>query len=325
MAKLQLSLACGDYEIMRPLIEGTVQPDGIDLITLSNDHARILQSTRRDECNIAEFNVTRYFADSESNHDLVALPIFPHRRFRLAFIFVNPESRIKQASDLVGRKLVIRGERPAAAIWLRGILNEHFGVAYDQLKIVDPMGLLGEIPESGSINIGPDGFQSRSEELLLSGEVDAMISAGVPQSFIDGDPRIERLFPDFNERDVEYYRMTRIFPIMHAVTLRRSLIEEYPWVPINLMRAFNEAKAKAYQRAVNPRTAPIVFFQQAWEQQMAVLGPDPWVYGLNEANRHNLETILRYSQEQGIVANVRDLEELFVDLDDETMSHFGGY
>jgi len=325
MTKLQLSLACGDYEIMRPLIDGTVQPDGIELTVLAKDRARILQTARRKECDLAEFNITRYFSDSESDPDLFALPVFPHRRFRLAFIFVNTAAGIKEPRDLIGRKLIIRGERPAAVIWLRGILNEHFGVPYDQLKIVDPLGLLGEVPSGGGAGVGPDGWQSRSEQLLLDGEVDALISAGVPPSFIDGDPRIGRLFPDFNDRDITYYRETKIFPIMHAVTIQRSLIERAPWAPINLLRAFSEAKAIAYSRAVNPRTAPLSFFQKAWEDQQEILGSDPWIYGMNDANRHNLDTILRYCAEQGLVTTTRSLDELFVNLDEAKLSRFSGH
>jgi 4,5-dihydroxyphthalate decarboxylase len=325
MAKLQLSLACGDYEIMRPLIDGTVKPDGIKLTVLSKDRARILQTSRRKECDLAEFNITRYFSDSETDPDLFALPVFPHRRFRLAFIFVNTAAGIKEPRDLIGRRLIIRGERPAAAIWLRGILNEHFGVPYDQVKIVDLMGILGEVPASGVADVGPDGWQARSEQMLLDGEVDALISAGVPASFIAGDPRIGRLFPDFNDRDVAYYRETKIFPIMHAVTIQRSLIERAPWAPINLLRAFSEAKSIAYNRAVNPRTAPLGFFQKAWEDQQTILGPDPWVYGMNDANRHNLDTILRYSTEQGLVKTTRVLDELFVNLDEAKLSRFAGH
>ena len=325
MAKLQLSLACGEYEIMRPLIDGTVQPDGIELTVLSKDRARILQTSRRKECDLAEFNITRYFSDSETDPDLFALPVFPHRRFRLAFIFINTAAGIKGPSDLIGRSLVVRGERPAAAIWLRGMLNEHFGVPYDQLKIVDPMGILGEVPSGGVADVGPDGWQARSEQMLLDGEVDALISAGVPSSFINGDPRIGRLFPDFNDRDIAYYHETKIFPIMHAVTIQRSLIERAPWAPINLLRAFSEAKAIAYNRAVNPRTAPISFFQKAWEDQQAILGPDPWVCGTNDANRHNLDTILRYCAEQGMVSTTRSLDDLFVNLDEAKLSRFAGH
>lgn len=325
MAKLRLSLACGDYEIMRPLLDGTVQPDGIELTVLTKDRARILQTSRRQECDLAEFNITRYFSDSEGDSDLFALPVFPHRRFRLGFIFVNTNAGIKEPRDLIGRSLVIRGERPAAAVWLRGVLNEHFGVAYDQLKIVDPMGLLGEAPSTSVAGVGPNDWQARSEQMLLDGEADAMISAGVPPSFIRADPRIDRLFPDFNDRDVAYYRQTKIFPIMHAVTIQRSLIERAPWAPINLLRAFSEAKAIAYNRAINPRTAPLAFFQKAWEDQQSILGPDPWTYGMNDANRHNLQTIVRYTAEQGLVSTPRSLDDLFVNLDEAKLSRFAGH
>jgi 4,5-dihydroxyphthalate decarboxylase len=287
---------------------------------LTKDTGRVLQTARRNECDLAEFNVVGYFADSEDDTDLFALPVFPHRRFRLGFIFVNTAAGIREPRDLIGRTIVVRGERPAAVVWLRGILNEYFGVPYDEVRLVDTFGLLGERPES--YDGGPRLGRAHIDEMLLNGTVDAMLSTSLPPAFLVGDPRIARLFADFNDRDVEYYRRTNIFPIMHALTIRRSLIERAPWAPTNLLRAFTESKNLAYARMRNPRIMPLAFFQRAWEDQLAILGPDPWVYGMNEVNRNNLATILRYAGEQGLLKTDRTIDDLFIGLDDATLERF---
>ncbi len=319
MAKLQLTLACGDYEIMRPLAEGAVEAEGIDLTVLRRDRARILQSARRDECDMAEFNIVAYFCDSESDPDLFALPVFPHRRFRLGFVFVNTGAGIREPADLIGKTVAVRGERPAAVIWMRGILNEHFGVPYDSVRYLDPMGMLAGQDAGAGSGRAP---RRRVDEMLLAGEIDAFLSPGLPPAFLAGDPRIGRLFPDFEQRDREYYEKTGIFPIMHAVTIRRSLLERAPWAAPNLLRAFEESKRLAYERNRNPRAMPLAFFQRAWEDQRSLLGSDPWRYGLNEETRPNLATVLRYAGEQGLLQRERSVDELFVDIDESQLERF---
>ncbi len=315
MSSVHLSLACGDYEIMRPLADGSVRPDGVDLTVLTGDRARILVAERRAECDLAEFNVVAYLMESERDPDLFALPVFPHRRLRLGFIFVNRAAGIDDVADLAGRSGAVTGERPAAVVWLRGILNEHFEVGYDDARIVDPSGYLGRPHES----------RAGVEDLLLAGEVDALICPSFPPSFLAGDPRIGRLFPDYRERDLAYYEQTGIFPIMHAVTIRRRILERDPWIASSLFRAFCEAKQAAYRRVRNPRVMPLVLFQHAWEEQAELFGPDPWRYGLGGANAANLGTILRYSEEQGLVTSGRSLGELFADLDEAGLDRFAGY
>jgi 4,5-dihydroxyphthalate decarboxylase len=313
--KLHLTLACGDYELTRPLQEGRVEPDGIELTALTRDRDRIFYLDRRNECDVAEFNLIHYFRLRDQGEPLTAIPIFPHRRFRHGFVFVNTQCGIERPADLIGKPVGVRGYQPAAAIWIRGILQEFFDVPYQGVSWVDLYGVLGDGLQPDS-NAHEEAHQERSavDDMFLAGELVAVVSAGFPPAFLRGDRRVARLFPDYQQQEIEYYQKTGIFPIMHTVTIRQEIVDRHPWVCASLAQAFEEAKRLAYERVRNPRVVPLAFFQDAWEHQQELLGPDPWAYGLGGANRKNLETALRYAHEQGLVSSRPALSELFVDV-----------
>jgi 4,5-dihydroxyphthalate decarboxylase len=125
---------------------------------------------------------------------------------------------------------------------------------------------------------------------------------------------VARLFPDSKAEEMAYYQRTGIFPIMHVVGIRQSLAEQYPWLAINLFRAFNEAKTIAMERMRNPRIVPLAWYRAAWEEQEQILGPDPWEYGLTDKNRKILETLVSYSHEQGLIRTRPTLEQLFLNV-----------
>jgi 4,5-dihydroxyphthalate decarboxylase len=275
---------------------------------LTDDPLRIYSLRRRNEVDVGEFNVTEYFRAREQGHPLTALPIYPHRRFRHGYFFVNVAAGIRDPQDLVGRRGGIAGRAPAAGVWMRGILKDRHGVALEALD-------WRENPLEPMDGTGPDpDVQTVTEETLLAGEVDLLLSPRIPQSFDRGDARIARLFTDHVEQSIDYYRDTRIFPIMHTVTIRVELLERYPWVAESLYLAFDQAKRIGYERVANPRLTPLAFFEAAWEQQRELLGADPWEYGLSEANCRNLETILRYTREQGRISREPPISELFLDV-----------
>lgn len=326
MAKLSLTLACGDYELLRPLADGRVRPDGIDLLVLSGDRTRTLRPERRDECDLAEFNVVGYLMDRDAGQDLVALPVFPHRRFRHGFAFVSVASGATAPSDLVGRRVGIRGRAPAGVVWLRGILADCYGLAYESVRWVDSFGVLGDPPEGagpGQPTIAANNVLM--DELLLDGRLEALLSPSFPPAFLRGDRRIQRLFPNFKDEEMAYYRRSSIFPIMHVVVAHRQLIEAHPWVPASMAAAFQQAKQLAYQRIRNPRSVPLAFLESAWEEQEALLGPDPWRYGLCEQNWLNLETIIRYAHEQGLISRRWPVDEAFVPLGDDCFTGTPGF
>jgi 4,5-dihydroxyphthalate decarboxylase len=326
--KLPLTLTCGDYEITRPLAEGLVEPDGIALTVLTDPASRDRhwRLARNAECDLGEFNACAYFMARERGHPFIALPIYPHRRFRHGFVFVNTGKGIRQASDLRGRRIgCYGGFQPAACVWLRGILEEFFGLPHrevtwvvppvDEIPFTPPKGLMIETARAGE----------SLDDMLADGEIDAMLAPSFPAPFLKGDKRVARLFPDFKTREIDYYRQTGILPIMHLVMIRQSIIEKHPWVAANLAYAFNRAKEIAYQRLRNPRVLPQAWGTSAAEEQAAILGRDPWTYGLGAANRKNLETAMRYTHAQGLTSRLASIEEVFVPIDDGVFSGVGGY
>jgi 4,5-dihydroxyphthalate decarboxylase len=152
-------------------------------------------------------------------------------------------------------------------------------------------------------------------DMLADGDIPAMISPTIPRPFALGDKRIARLFPDYKQIEMDYFKSTGIFPIMHVTTIKQEIVDKYPWVPTNLVKAFEASKQMAYRRVQNPRMVPLAWVRTAVEEQQDTLGPDPWAYGLTPANRNNLETIQRYVHQQGMVREIRPLDELFADTD----------
>jgi 4,5-dihydroxyphthalate decarboxylase len=317
MTKLRLSVACGDYDIVLPLIDGTVQAEGLDLVLITDmgPRERHWRMGRKHEFDVCEENVGAYYMAPDQGEPLTAIPVFLHRRFRHGFVFVNTSAGIKSPGDLAGKTIGGTNFQPASNIWMRGILEEHYGVPHRSITwLVDrsediaferPPDLRIEMKQS-SKTLG---------EMLADGDIPAMISPTLPKPFVQGDKRIARLFADYKNVEIEYFRQTGIFPIMHVTTIRQEITEKYPWAATNLTKAFEAAKQLAYRRVANPRMVPLAFVRAAVEEQEQMLGKDPWSYGLNSANRKNLETVLRYTHQQGMIRKVAPLEELFTDTD----------
>lgn len=313
--KLRLSVACGDYEIVRALKEGRVQVDGVELVMLTGmgSRERHWRMARKLEFDVCEINVGAYFMARHRGVPVHAIPVFLHRRFRHGFGFVNADAGIAKPKDLIGRKIGGTNFQPAGNIWVRGILEEHYGVPHKEITWVVERSedVQFEPPQGLRIERIPAG--TSLDEMLCEGELPAMISPTIPKPVLRGDKRVTRLFPNYKEVELAYFRQTGIFPIMHVTAVRRELVEEHPWLATNLVKAFEQAKQLAYQRVANPRVVPLAWMRAAWEEERETLGPDPWQYGMTGANRKNLETILRYTQQQGLIGKAMPLEELFVD------------
>ena len=316
-SKLRLTVACGDYEIVRALKDGVVQADGLELnlLTGMGPRERHWRLARRHEFDVCEENVGAYFMARDQGYPLNAIPVFMHRRFRHGFVFVNAGAGIKSPKDLIGRRVGGTNFQPASNIWMRGILEEHYGVPHREITwVVDrsedvpftaPPGLRIEMKT---------GTKSLSS-MLADGELPAMISPTIPAPLVHGDRRVARLFADYKQVEIEYFRSTGIFPIMHVTTVKQEIVDKYPWVATNLVKAFEQAKEIAYRRTANPRMIPLAWVRSAVEEQEEILGPDPWAYGLTPANRKNLETVLRYTHQQGLISKTMRLDDLFADTD----------
>jgi 4,5-dihydroxyphthalate decarboxylase len=315
--KLKLTVACGDYEIVRALKDGTVEADGLELVMLTGmgSRERHWRMARKLEFDVCEINVGAYFMARFRNVPITAIPVFLHRRFRHGFAFVNANAGIRSPKDLIGKKVGGTNFQPAGNIWLRGILEEHYGVPHKEITwVVDRSEDVQFTPPPGlRIEMIPPG--QSLDAMLVEGELPAVIQPYIPRPFLRGDPRLKRLFPDYTRIEREYFKSTGIFPIMHVTAIKQEIVDKYPWVATNLVKAFEKAKQLAYARVANPRVVPLAWMRTAWEEEREVLGDDPWAYGLGEANRKTLSTIVRYVRQQGLIGRDMTLDELFVDTD----------
>jgi 4,5-dihydroxyphthalate decarboxylase len=312
--KLHLTLATGDYESIRALKEGTVTPDGIELTVLTdmNSDVRHWRMLRNREFDVAELSMSNYLMAKYTGLPFVAIPVFLHRRFRHGFIFLNAGKNIRSPQDLIGKKVGLRNFQATANLWIRGILEHEHGLPHRQIEWLKQDEEEVDWTPPRTLDIQRIAPGKSVERMLVDGEIDALIHPELIQPILDKDPRVTRLFPNYRELEIDYFKRTGIFPIMHTTAIKQEIVDKNPWVPINLMKAFEESKQLAYKRMENPRIVPLAWFRSFLEEQEDLLGPDPWVYGLGEVNKKALETLMQYSQEQGLIGRKLSLEELFI-------------
>jgi len=312
--KLRLSMMVGDYEIVRALKDGSVKPKGIDLVIARYPGTRAIHDrvAAGEACDINEFNGGAYVVQKHNGReDITALPVFLHRRFRHGFIYVSRASGIARPADLTGRRVACRTLGAAANYWMRGHLEEDYRVPHRSITwvIETDDDASRQAPAELKLERLPRG--SDVESMLAEGKVDAMIAPNVTRMIGEGDPRVARLFPNYREVEIDFYRRTRLFPIMHVTTLPSRIAEKHPWVVESLVLAFEEAKQLAYRRLANPRNIPLAWYGARWEEERQLLGPDPWEYGLSDLNRRNYGTLVRWVHAQVLSGACPRLEDLF--------------
>lgn len=312
MSRLRLTLSCEDYDRTRALIDGTVVPEGIDLnvIHLINPerHSRMMQRLEFDVC---ELSTAQFLTGKTRGLAVTAIPVFPHRQFRHGFIFVNSDAGIEKPGDLAGKRVGVSLYMNTAAMWVRGTLEEEYGVRSDQMVWVT------DLPEEVPNWMPPEGLRVERrdrrgslDDLLVSGDLQAAIYPIAMPSFRKGHPKVRRLFPNYKQLEMDYYRRTKLFPIMHTIVIKDSVLEANPWVAASLFKAFNRAKSLAYEYHQNEARTMAVWFGDSLAEQREVMGPDPWAYGLS-ANRHALEKMIEYAHKQGLIEHKPAVEDLF--------------
>lgn len=311
--KLRLTMLTGDYEIVRALKDGTVLPKGIELVQgvfpgTGAIHDRVAGNRA---CDINEYNGGHYVVQkAHGRDDITAIPVFLHRRFRHGFVYVNTGKGIARPSDLAGRRVACRTIGAAANYWMRGHLEEHGAPHRSITWVIETLDeASAQARNDLKLEVVPKG--KRVEAMLLAGEVDAIIQPNVNEAHAKGDPRVARLWPNYKETEIAYYRRTGFFPIMHVTTVPTALVAKHPWIVESLTLAFEEAKQLAFQRLANPRNVPLAFFRTYAEEERALLGPDPWEYGLSERNVRNYDTLVGYVHDQVLTGPRPRLEDLF--------------
>lgn len=321
MAKLSLTVACGDYDRTKTLQDGSIQPDGLDLNYLPMQAEEIFwRMGNYQEFDASEMSFSNYITlTSRGTSPFTAIPIFPSRYFRHSCVFINTDRGLDQPKDLKGKRIGLPEYSITAAVWIRGFLNDDYGIAAkdvewfvggqeeagrrERLKIQLP-------PEIKVTTIGPD---QTLNTMLDKGELDALVTARIPSCFINGAPHIRRLFPNSKEVEMDYYRRTQLFPIMHVVVIRKEVYDAHPWVARSLYKAFYQAKDDAISRMNinNTMASTLPWLQAELVTLREVFGEDWWPYGL-EPNRHVIEALIRYMKEQGLLTDhIPTAEELF--------------
>ena len=328
MSKVNITLSCWDYDRTRPLQEGRVLVEGIDLTYLPlRVEETFWRMLRYQDFDAAEMSMGSYLMSRDKGSPrFVAIPVFPSRAFRHSCIYLNTESGIREAKDLVGKNVGVPEYQITMAVWARGVLEHEYGV-----KPEDVIWFTGGEEQPGreekikpdlppSIVIRSIGPEQTLSSMLERGEIDAMVSAHMPSPFVRRSPKVRRLFPSFREVEKAYFQKTKIFPIMHTIVLREDVHERYPWVAQNLYKAFCESKRICTESMYE---FSALKYMMAWsiaemEEERELMGPDAWAYGF-EPNRHVLQTLVDYTYEQGLIKKRPDIESLFVP---STLSEF---
>jgi 4,5-dihydroxyphthalate decarboxylase len=320
VSKLKLSLACWNYDRTRALMDGSVQPDGIDLTYLDLPvEETFFRMLRHREFDVAEMSLSSYTVSMfREPRPFVAIPIFPSRYFRHSCIFVNADAGIRTPKDLIGKRIGTPEFQMTAPVWIRGILAEHYGIPVDSVSY-----FTGGQEEPGRgeklkldlpprIRVQPIGETQTLAAMLASGEIDALHTARMPSTCTTGGGKVRRLFENYREVEQRYFRDTGIFPIMHTVVIRRDVYEQNRWVAQSLYKAFIEAQKRTYDDLLvtAAHKAMLPWLSAHVEEARALMGDDFWSYGL-ERNRATLATFLRYHHEQGLSKKLLAPEELF--------------
>lgn len=320
MALIPITIASWDYDRVRPLIDGRVRVEGCELTFLPMPVEECFHRAYfHGEFDVAEIGFSPFLiALSRGIAPYVALPAFVSRTFRHSAVYIRTDRGIHGPADLRGRRIGVPEYQQSAALWVRGMLQDEHGIASADIHWVQagledaqrkdkfPLNL----PEGFPLSPAPAGRSLSS--LLASGDVDAVISARAPSCFLEEHPAVDRLFPDYRAEEHAYFRRTGLFPIMHAMGIRNDLHARHPWLAASVYKALLEAKrmADADLAEVTALKIGLPWVTAELEATRSLMGDDFWSYGV-PANRHVLDTMTRYSFEQGLAVRKLSVEELF--------------
>lgn len=316
----ELTFACGGYDRVQPLRDGSVSVEGVELNMLRLEPEecfwRMMQGA---EFDVAEMSLSSYcIAKAKGDDRFVGIPAFLSRSFRHSSIYLSPSTAIADPKELAGRRIGVPEYQMTASVWTRGMLANDCGA-----DLSDVTWVTGGLEQPGRverqklelpdhIRVESVGAQKTLAAALEEGEIDALMAPRVPRVFRRAGSGIRRLFPDYAIREKDYFERTGLFPIMHMVVVRKDVLQDHPWVAASLYKALREAKevATAGLSDLPALRYTMPFLLAALEEQEAVFGPDPWPYGM-EANRTALETFISYLHEQGLISTALAPESLF--------------
>ena len=318
--KLQISFASCPYDRLNPVISGRVPIEGCDVNFFPLRPEELFPRVYHTQ----DFDVTELSASSHiltsfrGDANYLGIPAFVSRVFRHGDIYIRTDRGIGAPADLRGKIVGVPEYQMTAALWIRGILSDEYGVKTSDIRwrnggLQRPgRGERTPISLPASIELKTIPADKTLSGMLADGEIDALITAVRPLCFTENAPNVGRLFPDFRPVEEAYYRKTGMFPIMHMMGVRRSLAAAHPWLPGSILKACLQARniAREEMKSTGMFYAMLPWLSDDLSRAEAVMGPNMWPYGVT-SNRKELEAMLRWSFEQGLAPRQGSVEELF--------------
>ncbi|MGE5539947.1 MAG: PhnD/SsuA/transferrin family substrate-binding protein [Gemmatimonas sp.] len=320
MHRVPLTVAFSNYDRTRPLLDGRVTIEGCDPTYFDLEPEEMFhRALHHEEFDVAELSFSNYVAlRARGECPYVAIPIFPGRKFRHSGIYVRTDRGIAKPQDLKGKLVGVPEYQVTAVVWMRGVLEDEYAVkpsdirwrtgGLEQAGRTEKVAL--KLPAGVELQLIPS--DRTLSEMLASGELDAVIAPRPPSVYLKRTPNIARLFEDFVSAEKAYYAKTRIFPIMHLVGVRESKVQQYPWLPASIYKAFDKAKDLALDelRSINIPPVALPWVEEMANEAAALFGRDFWPYGV-QANRVTIEAFLRYHHSQGLSPRPLTIADLF--------------
>lgn len=314
MEPLRLTLSCNEYDRTRFLVDGTVKAEGIDLKVISLPSEERHRRFSRDlEFDVCELQMGVFLGWMARGAPFTAIPVFPHRKFCHGNVLVHAASGIEKPADLAGKIIGMRAHFNPVSLWMRGVLQEEYGVPARSLRIRTNQQeqVPGwQPPDWMEIERIPN--RQKVEELLLRGEIDACMLPEISFKLARNTTGVNRLWPNFRDVEKKYYLRTKIFPIRHVVVVKNAILERHPWVARSLVEAFAKAKEIGIKHVSDTRRSFLAWYGAELEEERELFGDDAWPYNIKD-NRVVLETMTRYAEWAGVTDRKLEIKDLFAE------------
>ena len=317
---IPITIACGNYDRTQAIKDGVVKVEGCAVTYLPLYPEEIFhRAFKFHEFDVSELSFSSYLRTvAAGTSAYVGIPAFVSRIFRHSGIYVRTDAGIRTPQDLRGKRIGLPEYQITAVVWMRGLIQHEYGVHPNEIHWrsggQEQPGRHERTPLKPipGLDLRPIGDDKTLVGMLRAGELDALFTARAPSSFLAGEPHIARLFPDTRAAEMAYYKKTGMFPLMHLIGIRKSLVERHPWLATSVYKAFCEAKAIAMDnlRDVNALMVSLPFLEAETRETAAAMGEDFWKYGVHE-NLPEIEALAQYIHEQGLADRKVAVEELF--------------
>lgn len=318
MAARRLTLALAHYDRHVSFLDGTVSPDGVELVVKevgqsipgrdgNSRHERML---REREFDAAEVSLSSYLVACERGEPFTALPVVPRRLFSQSLFFVRGDSPLRGPQDLVGKRVGLNTWQTTLSVLAKGDLEHEYQTPWKEITWVTNNPSVFEFGLPAGVRLESVPADRKVDGLLLDGDLDAAILPHPPSTMISNPGRVRRLFPNAREAEQAYYRKLGYWPIMHLVAIKQELVDELRWLPKALYEAFQRAKERTLWHYEDPNWSVLAWGRHYLEDELSAMNGDPWPYGVAK-NRANLERFMAYSLEQGFIKQPIPMEQLF--------------